>query len=203
MICSIENCGKPARTAGLCNAHYLRKWRHGSPLAGATGRGEHKKWIEAHYDYSGDDCLLWPFARTSAGYGKTTWGPQEEYVHRIMCKHKHGDPPNAKSVTRHLCGNGHLGCCNPHHLLWGSQYQNARDAIAHGRVRSGEQHPNTKLTWNDVDEIRRLHATKAYTHAELKRMFNVGAAAIHFIVNNKTWVKRYFSGENSPRRISS
>jgi hypothetical protein len=31
MKCSIENCGKPAVSRGLCQTHYARQRRHGSP----------------------------------------------------------------------------------------------------------------------------------------------------------------------------
>lgn len=36
-------------------------------------------------------------------------------------------------VLLHSCGNGHLGCCNPHHLKVGTQHDNARETRLHGR----------------------------------------------------------------------
>lgn len=33
-ICSIPECGKPARTKGLCQGHYLRQLRYGDPMGG-------------------------------------------------------------------------------------------------------------------------------------------------------------------------
>lgn len=37
-LCSIPECGKPVRRAGLCSAHHHRKLRHGDPLAGGPFR---------------------------------------------------------------------------------------------------------------------------------------------------------------------
>lgn len=28
--CAVPGCGSPARTLGLCNGHYMRKWRYGN-----------------------------------------------------------------------------------------------------------------------------------------------------------------------------
>lgn len=39
-VCSLDGCDKEVRSVGLCNRHYLRKRRHGSPLAGAKFRKE-------------------------------------------------------------------------------------------------------------------------------------------------------------------
>lgn len=37
-LCSIPNCGKPCRSAGLCGGHYERQRRYGDPLGGGTFR---------------------------------------------------------------------------------------------------------------------------------------------------------------------
>lgn len=33
-ICSVADCGKTAKTRGLCPTHYSHLWKHGDPLAG-------------------------------------------------------------------------------------------------------------------------------------------------------------------------
>jgi len=30
-LCSVSDCGRPARTRGLCHKHYMRTGRHGDP----------------------------------------------------------------------------------------------------------------------------------------------------------------------------
>jgi HNH endonuclease len=60
------HCPRPIRYAGLCNAHYLRKLRHGDPLASAPKRTmrerfdakvvrtpDHWKWRGAHFKQTG------------------------------------------------------------------------------------------------------------------------------------------------------
>ena len=37
-ICAVDDCDKPARTAGLCQGHYLRRWRYGDPHGGQHNR---------------------------------------------------------------------------------------------------------------------------------------------------------------------
>lgn len=38
MKCSVDSCEKESLKKGLCNAHYLRMRRHGSPTGGSTSR---------------------------------------------------------------------------------------------------------------------------------------------------------------------
>lgn len=85
------------------------------------------KWIEAHKNYQGQECLIWPFSREKTGYART--GIVDGYkvtsvrVHRIMCEHKHGPCPKGME-TLHICKRGHLGCVNPNHLKWGTKSEN-------------------------------------------------------------------------------
>lgn len=40
-LCSIPKCRRPVRSKSLCQRHFLRKFRHGDPLAGGTAQGLH------------------------------------------------------------------------------------------------------------------------------------------------------------------
>lgn len=53
-ICSIDGCGKPARTRGWCNTHHMRWYRHGDPLRVSDQRGEgNNNWRGTNVSYFG------------------------------------------------------------------------------------------------------------------------------------------------------
>lgn len=51
----------------------------------------------------------------------------------------------------------------------------------------GEKNPNSKLTLNEVSEIRNLYLNGNYTFADLGRKFNVTYQTISGIIKNKFW----------------
>jgi hypothetical protein len=133
-ICSIEGCGKRHVARGWCNAHWQRWKDHGDPMAGVPLRrralgGEVDRWLrEIAIPYSGDECLIWPYAKDSDGYGSI----RNRGVHRVVCEEVNGERPTLKHEAAHSCGNGHLACCAPSHLRWATHAENMADAIEHG-----------------------------------------------------------------------
>ena len=79
-----------------------------------------------------DSSGCWPFLGKIArnGYGKLG----RQYAHRIAYEKANGPIP-AGMVVRHKCDNRR--CCNPEHLIVGTQKDNVHDAIARGRVLTG------------------------------------------------------------------
>src|SRR5271157_5589738 len=99
----------------------------------AAADGEPLAWLLAHKDYVGAGCLIWPFGLTNKGYGQVTVGGKNTRAHIWMCTAVHGPKPFPKAIVRHFeCGNGHLGCCHPAHICWGTEAENKADSIAHG-----------------------------------------------------------------------
>ena len=145
--------------------------------------GDHLRWIEAHKDYTGDDCLFWPYCRHAHGYGKTAVNGSTVYVHQVMCKHRNGPAPVDKPEAAHSCGNGHAGCVNPQHLRWASRRENVADAIAHGTIAKGERNAHAKLTAADVLVVR----SSPDSRLELSRRFNVSKTTIDCIIWRKSW----------------
>jgi len=90
-------------------------------------------------------CWIW------LGGGSTRYGTissertRNDFVHRVMFEHANSRRLKAGEVVRHICDNGF--CCNPAHLLLGTQKENAQDRSA--RRRGGVQ----KLTQSDAKEI--------------------------------------------------
>jgi hypothetical protein len=80
-------------------------------------------------------------------------------------------------------------CVNPNHLFLGTQSDNIKDAFVKGRKtsprNSGEGHPMSKLTNEDVRRIREMGGTT--TQQELARRFKVHQSNISNILLGKRW----------------
>ena len=62
---------------------------------------------------------------------------------------------------------------------------------------SGENHAKAKLTWEQVDEIRRLHKTEHLGYRVLAKQYGVAASTIRSITDYRIW-----KPEHDPRRKS-
>lgn len=154
-ICAAIGCDNRAYSKGFCRNHYHRWSRYGDALGGGTSPGEPRRWLAAHVGWTGDQCLMWPFAMRTGGYGRVhIRGRQQEYAHRIMCSLAHGPPPTPKHEAAHSCGNGPEGCVNPRHLRWDTAKGNAADRAIHGTENCGERNGQAVLTPEDVREIK-------------------------------------------------
>lgn len=135
--------------------------------------------------YMGKGCLIWPFTRTDEGYGQLWVGGRHVYVHRWACEARNGQPPTPKHEAAHSCGNGHLGCVNPGHLVWKTRAQNAADAVAHGTASRGEKHGCAILTERQVQTIRLLK--DAGNSRDLAELFGVSRSTIQHIHSGRKW----------------
>lgn len=185
--CEVEGCGRPHRAKGFCTPHYQRFCTHGDPKGGrptSTARGEARAWLNAHKNFTGDDCLIWPFGRGQRGYGKIGAKRSTKFAHRLMCEYRHGPPPTAKHEAAHSCGRGHLGCVNPQHLSWKTRLENCADMQVHGTVIRGERQWKTKLTTVEVIAIR---SSKGLSRKELAEKYGVHRFTIGNILRRSTW----------------
>jgi len=96
-------------------------------------------------------------------------------------------PPksSADQVLRHL--NDDPTDNRVENLAWGTYRDNAQDSIHNGTFQRGSAHYLSRLTEDDVREIRRLYATGEFTQRELALRFGVNNATICRIVLRKTW----------------
>lgn len=105
------------------------------------------RWIRDHLDYQEDWCLIWPFGRTSHGYGTIRRDDKQMGAHRYICELVHGAAPDGHQAA-HSCGRGADGCVNPRHLCWKTPSENQHD-------RTDMRHrAKRKLTAEAVDDIR-------------------------------------------------
>jgi hypothetical protein len=105
-------------------------------------------------------------------------------VHEIICRHVLGPKLRDDDEVRHLCGNGHLGCVTPKHLIWGTHTENVADTILHGTIARGEKHGNAKLTTFDVVAIR---SDMTRFHKELAATFGVTRRTIGDVKQRRSW----------------
>lgn len=189
-ICSIENCGKPAKARGYCAAHW-RRWRlHGHPLGGGTPDGAPMAFLEAAISSDTDDCILWPFSCGSGGYAKVYFNQKMREAHRLVCQRVHGDPPDPSYHAAHdnngvPCAGRH--CINPRHLRWASALENHADREAHGTSGKGRRGSRAKLTASNVEQIRQLRGSEI--QGDIARRFGVGRETIGRIHRNESWVR--------------
>lgn len=69
-------------------------------------------------------------------------------------------------------------------LYYGTYSQNGKDAVMNKRLRSGENHPDAKLSDADVDTIRHLVVSLGKTHKEVADIFGVARTTISGIINS-------------------
>ena len=92
-------------------------------------------------------------------------------------------------LVRHSCD--FRPCCNPAHLLEGTQADNMADCIQRGRHSppprfEGEGHPRAKLTARKVRVARRAHRM-GFGCAVLARRYGVGDTTMGHVLAGRTW----------------
>lgn len=133
-------------------------------------------------------CWLWTGAKQSTGYGNVRIGRRSLQAHRVSWVLANGNLPN-KTCVLHKCDI--RNCVNPDHLFLGTQEENNKDAKRKGRSRGpalrGEKNGQTKLTEEQVMEMRKLHAMGNCTFLDLGEQFGVGAPTAYKIVRGYLW----------------
>ena len=144
-----------------------------------------------------DECWLWLAATDKDGYGifhmrdeSRQRGQRAIKAHRTAFYLMHGRWPFPMGL--HGCDNP--SCCNavnPLHIHEGTASRNTREMHDRGRQPqhkgSGELNGNSKLTWNQVEEIRERYATGKIYQRQLAVEFNINQSLVSSIVRGKTW----------------
>lgn len=113
-------------------------------------------------------CWIWKLARGRDGYGVVWDGRSMRVAHRVYWEEAHGPVPEGLTLD-HLCRE--RGCVRPDHLEPVTHAENCR----RGR--------RTKLTLQQVDEIRRSSATQSV----LARRYGVSQSQVSRIKREKSW----------------
>ncbi|WP_328336706.1 HNH endonuclease [Streptomyces violaceus] len=144
-------------------------------------------------------CWVWRYCGyTSNHYPEIMINRRRGSVARRLLELTTGE---VGEVARHRCDN--RPCCNPDHLLWGTQAENVQDALERGRrprkqsspsvpprapesYARGSRHGRARFTEDEVRAIRAEHAAGASIYRIAKES-GASKCAIKMIVERATW----------------
>lgn len=105
--------------------------------------------LDAGYIVAENGCWLWQRGCNSKGYGTIGHEGKKILVHRAMYERYKGP---LKNNGLHECDT--TTCCNPDHIIDGTQKKNMEDCKLRRRNNSGERNGSAKLTDATAELIR-------------------------------------------------
>lgn len=128
-------------------------------------------------------CWEWQRGRIQTGYGHFRARGRRCTTHRLAFLLTKDYWPGLHVC--HSCDNP--PCCNPDHLFEGTPHDNRQDAMAKGRTTLGERDGMSKLTDDQVREIRSICATGGRFQHSIAKQFGVTQTVISQIARRKIW----------------
>lgn len=133
-----------------------------------------------------NDCWGWTGGRTTMGYAiMPTHECCSSRAHRVSFELFNQVSLLNKTVVRHTCDNPI--CCNPRHLLIGTQQDNANDRVNRKRQVVGGSVGSSVLTEKQVLSIRSEYTGKRGDYTRLGKKYRVSYYTISEIVKKITW----------------
>lgn len=131
-----------------------------------------------------NECWEWQGQPDRDGYGYFRYLGKRWRAHRLAYHFAHGDvSPGA--VVRHTCDNPL--CCNPRHLIAGTQRDNISDRDQRGRQARGSQNGRAKLTEEIVLQLRAQSMGRRGESVRLAREFGINLTIVRDILAWRTW----------------
>lgn len=172
-----------------CIREKTRGARHVNPNEGMSALSENtiRRFWKQIAIAGPDDCWLW-HGRQTKGYGsihftRGAWDYTHAYAHRVAYFLANGTF-NESLLVCHSCDTPL--CCNARHLFLGTHSENMEDAVFKERTATGSRHGRSKLTEDQVKEIRRL-ANGGILNKELADNFQISPHMISRIVKRHNW----------------
>lgn len=148
---------------------------------------ERRFWARVDKTTDPTGCWLWTGpVFSSSGYGQAP-GPTHHPTgaHRMALTYSSGAPIAVGLQACHHCDTPL--CCRPDHLYAGTPQQNIDDRQRRGRHRitQGPDRANSKLTADQVREIRALHASGKWSYPKLAERYGIHAQNVGRIVRRE------------------
>ena len=139
---------------------------------------------------SPDSCWEWQAYTNKNGYGWMYVDGASRPSHRVsaLLNNLIDSLSNPLHVL-HRCDNPK--CCNPKHLFLGTNKENVADRVSKGRTRSvskhGEANGMSKLTKEQVGQIRGLYFAAQFSQSQLARKYGIRQSHVSRLVNQVRW----------------
>lgn len=147
--------------------------------------------------------------KTKENYDRVYIGGESLFLHRLMALTYYGPPPideNGVYIVRHLDGNPNNA--NIKNLSYGTYQQNSMGMVRHDKAQIGSINCGSKLTEEDVINIRKRRYYDGVYVQKLADEYGVSNKSIRRILSRKLWghiddgLGNISSSVHSPRNFS-
>jgi hypothetical protein len=154
--CKHPGCDRLNEIGEYCAKHYRRFEKYGKTDDSVLKnfKSVHPKrriWLCSKVDPE-TGCWVWQKGKDKDGYGQFSFRDRNYRAHRVSYRLYIGPIPKGMQVL-HRCENP--PCVNPSHLFLGDNAINTADKVQKNRQLKGESHPESKLTEDQVREIKK------------------------------------------------
>lgn len=119
------------------------------------------------------------------GYGNFWYEGKNKGAHRVMWEIENKTTIPEGYLICHKCDNP--SCINPDHLFLGTTLDNIEDKIKKGRQPKGEDAGPSKLTRQQVEEIKYKYDKNNISYRKLGKEYKVSYNTVHLIITGKIW----------------
>jgi len=136
-----------------------------------------------------DECWEYQGYLNLDGYGSAhlSWRGSNVLAHRLMYEQYYDETLSKSEVVRHTCDNP--SCCNPFHLIKGTQADNVADMIERERFpdRAGESNGRAVITEELAKDLRKLYASGMWSYGLLAQLFDLKKTTVAYLIKGKSW----------------